>query len=70
MKRTVLQEVQLEQVIMLTLAQDFVYLINGNKAENQKATYNIKTLKKKKVLSRCFYNYAPVLNSAVKLLCF
>lgn len=31
---------------MLTLAQDFVYLINGNKAENQKATYNIKTLKK------------------------
>lgn len=69
MKRTVLQEVQLEQVIMLTLAQYFVYLINGNKAENQKATYNIKTLKKK-VLSRCFYNYAPVLNSAVKLLCF
>lgn len=69
MKRTVLQEVQLEQVIMLTLAQYCVYLINGNKAENQKATYNIKTLKKK-VLSRCFYNYAPVLNSAVKLLCF
>lgn len=46
MKRTVLQEVQLEQVIMLTLAQYCVYLINGNKAENQKATYNIKTLKK------------------------